>query len=73
MYQGISVWLDVPVEALAQRITAVGTDSRPLLHYEPGDAYTKVNDSSSMTVVFLLLQNVKETIMNLRKLEERSK
>ncbi|XP_027901895.1 shikimate kinase 1, chloroplastic-like [Vigna unguiculata] len=41
MYQGISVWLDVPVEALAQRITAVGTDSRPLLHYEPGDAYTK--------------------------------
>ncbi|RDX66168.1 Shikimate kinase, chloroplastic, partial [Mucuna pruriens] len=41
MYQGISVWLDVPVEALAQRITAVGTDSRPLLHYEEGDAYTK--------------------------------
>ncbi|TKY73901.1 Shikimate kinase [Spatholobus suberectus] len=41
MRQGISVWLDVPVEALAQRITAVGTDSRPLLHYEAGDAYTK--------------------------------
>ncbi|KAH1255466.1 Shikimate kinase 1, chloroplastic [Glycine max] len=41
MQQGISVWLDVPVEALAQRITAVGTDSRPLLHYEEGDAYTK--------------------------------
>ncbi|XP_020211353.1 shikimate kinase 1, chloroplastic [Cajanus cajan] len=41
MHKGISVWLDVPVEALAQRITAVGTDSRPLLHYEAGDAYTK--------------------------------
>ncbi|RZC17737.1 Shikimate kinase 1, chloroplastic [Glycine soja] len=41
MQQGISVRLDVPVEALAQRITAVGTDSRPLLHYEEGDAYTK--------------------------------
>ncbi|KAK7410843.1 hypothetical protein VNO78_01990 [Psophocarpus tetragonolobus] len=41
MHQGISVWLDVPVEALAQRITDVGTDSRPLLHYEAGDAYTK--------------------------------
>ncbi|XP_061372602.1 shikimate kinase, chloroplastic-like isoform X2 [Gastrolobium bilobum] len=41
MHQGISVWLDVPVEALARRITAVGTISRPLLHYEAGDAYTK--------------------------------
>lgn len=51
MHQGISVWLDVPVEALAQRITAVGTDSRPLLNNEPGDAYTKVNDSSSMTAI----------------------
>ncbi|KAG5067262.1 hypothetical protein GLYMA_04G219200v4 [Glycine max] len=41
MQQGISVWLDVPVEVLTQRITAEGTDSRPLLHYEGGDAYTK--------------------------------
>ncbi|KAL2339437.1 hypothetical protein Fmac_007377 [Flemingia macrophylla] len=41
MHQGISVWLDVPVEALARRITAVGTDSRPLLHSKAGDAYTK--------------------------------
>ncbi|XP_028234194.1 shikimate kinase 1, chloroplastic-like isoform X1 [Glycine soja] len=39
MRRGISVWLDVPVEALAQRITAVGTDSRPLLHSEAGNAY----------------------------------
>ncbi|XWS33258.1 hypothetical protein CRYUN_Cryun22dG0066100 [Craigia yunnanensis] len=39
--KGISVWLDVPLEALAQRIAAVGTNSRPLLHYEPGDPYTK--------------------------------
>ncbi|XVE83237.1 hypothetical protein DITRI_Ditri16bG0071600 [Diplodiscus trichospermus] len=39
--KGISVWLDVPLEALAKRIAAVGTHSRPLLHYEPGDPYTK--------------------------------
>ncbi|KAF8411557.1 hypothetical protein HHK36_004112 [Tetracentron sinense] len=41
MKQGITVWLDVPLEALAKRIAAVGTDSRPLLHQESGDAYTK--------------------------------
>lgn len=41
MQNGISVWLDVPLEALAQRISAVGTDSRPLLHQGSGDAYTK--------------------------------
>ncbi|KAG6481374.1 hypothetical protein ZIOFF_057974 [Zingiber officinale] len=41
MKHGISVWLDVPLEALARRIADVGTDSRPLLHYEPGDPYSK--------------------------------
>ncbi|KAI3451074.1 hypothetical protein Pfo_007739 [Paulownia fortunei] len=41
MQKGISVWLDVPLEALARRITAVGTDSRPLLHNESGDPYSK--------------------------------
>lgn len=40
MRKGISVWLDVPLEELAQRIAAVGTKSRPLLDNEPGDAYT---------------------------------
>ncbi|KAL4352752.1 hypothetical protein GQ457_06G043370 [Hibiscus cannabinus] len=39
--KGIVVWLDVPLEALARRIAAVGTHSRPLLHYEHGDPYTK--------------------------------
>ncbi|PNX57109.1 shikimate kinase, partial [Trifolium pratense] len=38
MHKGVSVWLDVPVEALAKRIAAVGTGSRPLLHDEAGDA-----------------------------------
>lgn len=42
MRSGISVWLDVPLECLARRISAVGTDSRPLLHGESGDAYSKV-------------------------------
>lgn len=41
MHKGVSVWLDVPLEALAQRIAAVGTGSRPLLHNDSGDVYTK--------------------------------
>ncbi|KAL5776512.1 hypothetical protein ACOSP7_009438 [Xanthoceras sorbifolium] len=41
MRQGITVFLDVPLDALARRIAAVGTDSRPLLHFDSGDAYTK--------------------------------
>ncbi|KAJ8493681.1 hypothetical protein OPV22_015402 [Ensete ventricosum] len=41
MKQGITVWLDVPLDALARRIAAVGTASRPLLHQEPGDPYSK--------------------------------
>ncbi|KAI4310706.1 hypothetical protein MLD38_035661 [Melastoma candidum] len=41
MHKGISVWLDVPLDALARRISAVGTHSRPLLHGESGDAYSK--------------------------------
>uniref|UniRef100_A0A1J3I7G6 shikimate kinase n=2 Tax=Noccaea caerulescens TaxID=107243 RepID=A0A1J3I7G6_NOCCA len=45
MHKGISIWLDVPLEALAHRIAAVGTDSRPLLRDnddddESRDAYT---------------------------------
>lgn len=43
MQNGISVWLDVPLDALAQRIIAVGTDSRPLLHHGSGDPYSKVS------------------------------
>ncbi|KAL8248555.1 hypothetical protein R6Q59_005423 [Mikania micrantha] len=41
MNKGISVFIDVPLDALAQRITAIGTASRPLLHHETGDAYTQ--------------------------------
>ncbi|CAL9172823.1 unnamed protein product [Musa hybrid cultivar] len=41
MKQGLTVWLDVPLEALARRIAAVGTASRPLLHQESGDPYKK--------------------------------
>ncbi|XP_031091517.1 shikimate kinase, chloroplastic-like isoform X2 [Ipomoea triloba] len=41
MHKGISVWLDVPVDALARRISAVGTHSRPLFHNEYGDIYAK--------------------------------
>lgn len=48
MQNGISIWLDVPLEALASRIAAVGTNSRPLLHQDAGDAYTKVGNFFSM-------------------------
>ncbi|KAL9446356.1 hypothetical protein AB3S75_014092 [Citrus x aurantiifolia] len=41
MRQGITVFLDVPLDALARRIAAVGTDSRPLLDYDSADCYTK--------------------------------
>ncbi|XP_047967099.1 shikimate kinase, chloroplastic-like [Salvia hispanica] len=41
MRKGISIWLDVPLEALARRIVAVGTGSRPLLNHGDGDPYTK--------------------------------
>ncbi|KAL6844498.1 hypothetical protein ACP4OV_026171 [Aristida adscensionis] len=41
MKKGLTVWLDVPLDALARRIAAVGTASRPLLHQESGDPYTK--------------------------------
>lgn len=41
MHKGISVWLDVPLEALVKRISAVGTNSRPLLHHDSTDAYSK--------------------------------
>nr|XP_043605945.1 shikimate kinase, chloroplastic [Erigeron canadensis] len=41
MNKGISVFIDVPLDALAQRITAIGTASRPLLHHGSGDAYTQ--------------------------------
>ncbi|KAF0890818.1 hypothetical protein E2562_004300 [Oryza meyeriana var. granulata] len=41
MKKGLTVWLDVPLDALARRIAAVGTASRPLLHQESGDPYAK--------------------------------
>jgi predicted Zn-dependent peptidase len=38
----LEIRADVPLDALARRIVAVGTASRPLLHQESGDPYTKV-------------------------------
>ncbi|XP_073525651.1 uncharacterized protein [Phyllobates terribilis] len=42
MKQGITVRLDVPLDALAKRIAAVGTDARPLLDFDSGDPYTRI-------------------------------
>ncbi|KAH9295371.1 hypothetical protein KI387_038959, partial [Taxus chinensis] len=38
---GVTVWLDVPLEALAKRVVAVGTESRPLLGQASVDPYTQ--------------------------------
>lgn len=38
---GVTVWLDVPLEALAKRVVAVGTGSRPLLGQASVDPYTQ--------------------------------
>lgn len=40
MKRGVTVFLDVPLDTLARRIAAVGTNSRPLLHCDSGDPYT---------------------------------
>ena len=42
MKKGLTVYLEVPLDTLARRIAAVGMDSRPLLDFGSGDAYTKV-------------------------------
>lgn len=57
MRQGITVWLDVPLDALARRIAAVGTDSRPLIQFESGDPYTKVGILSSLSTQLLAYCN----------------
>ncbi|PWA49559.1 shikimate kinase protein [Artemisia annua] len=41
MQKGVSIFIDVPLDALAKRLTAIGTASRPLLHHGSGDAYTQ--------------------------------
>ncbi|XP_062095734.1 shikimate kinase, chloroplastic-like [Humulus lupulus] len=41
MQKGITVWLDVPLDALAQRTSADGTSSRPLLPNKSGDIYSE--------------------------------
>uniref|UniRef100_A0A453PJR3 shikimate kinase n=2 Tax=Aegilops tauschii subsp. strangulata TaxID=200361 RepID=A0A453PJR3_AEGTS len=48
MKKGLSVWLDVPLEALARRIAKVGTASRPLLDQPSGDPYTMAFSKLSM-------------------------
>ncbi|XP_024994296.1 shikimate kinase, chloroplastic-like [Cynara cardunculus var. scolymus] len=48
MHKGISIFIDVPLDALAQRITAIGTASRPLLHHGSGDAYVQTFKRLSM-------------------------
>ncbi|GJW83712.1 shikimate kinase 1, chloroplastic [Tanacetum coccineum] len=41
MHKGVTIFIDVPLDALAKRLTAIGTASRPLLHHGSGDAYTQ--------------------------------
>ncbi|WVZ81896.1 hypothetical protein U9M48_029223 [Paspalum notatum var. saurae] len=48
MKKGLSVWLDVPLDALAKRIAQVGTASRPLLDQPSDDPYTAAFSKLSM-------------------------
>ncbi|AQK74958.1 Shikimate kinase [Zea mays] len=48
MKRGLSVWLDVPLDALARRIAKVGTASRPLLDQPSGDPYAMAFSKLSM-------------------------
>jgi shikimate kinase len=48
MNKGLSVWLDVPLDALAKRIAQVGTASRPLLDQPSDDPYTAAFTKLSM-------------------------
>uniref|UniRef100_A0A0E0DZC0 shikimate kinase n=1 Tax=Oryza meridionalis TaxID=40149 RepID=A0A0E0DZC0_9ORYZ len=48
MKKGLSVWLDVPLDALARRIAQVGTASRPLLDQPSSDPYTAAFSKLSM-------------------------
>ncbi|CAN6214499.1 unnamed protein product [Urochloa humidicola] len=48
MKKGLSVWLDVPLDALAKRIAEVGTASRPLLDQPSNDPYTAAFTKLSM-------------------------
>ncbi|KAL6605911.1 hypothetical protein ACP70R_041564 [Stipagrostis hirtigluma subsp. patula] len=48
MKKGLSVWLDVPLDALAKRIAQVGTASRPLLDQPSDDPYEAAFSKLSM-------------------------
>ena len=52
MKKGLSVWLDVPLDALAKRIAQVGTASRPLLDQPSDDPYTAVFIFILETIMF---------------------
>ncbi|CAL5384235.1 unnamed protein product [Camellia sinensis] len=63
MREGVTVYLDVPLDSLARRIAAVGTDSRRLLNFESGDVYKKniaaklgVEDLSDITPTAITLE-----------------
>ena len=71
MQKGISVWLDMPLGALARRIAAVGTDSRPLLHHELGDPYTKVGFLSSLLLFICTMLSGQQTYLLTYKLADR--
>lgn len=58
--KGLTIWLNVPLDALARTIAAVGSASRPLLHQQSGDPYAKAGGE---TVVGTLVKAALEKSM----------
>lgn len=49
---GVTVWLDVPLETLAERVVAVGTHSRPLLYEQSKGNSTYSQALARLTSIF---------------------
>ncbi|KAF5194606.1 Shikimate kinase protein [Thalictrum thalictroides] len=52
MKHGVTVWLDVPLESLAKRISIVGINSRPLLRCQESSGNAYVDALKELTDIF---------------------
>ena len=52
MRTGITIWLDVPLEALAKRVVAAGVESRPILSQDSADSDPYLQAFSKLQSVY---------------------